>query len=138
MLNYSLDVYYSETLLYIYTKTITVMIGVNFLSLLIMVYVIIRHGKSLGVYRWLLLISFLLSYMLDVLLSLEHIVPLLPATIIYFDGLIGRYFGSKFLLSVLFSVVAIKLLMLCVILLYRYAMTFPGKFQDFMSKNKNL
>ena len=70
MLDYPLSVFHSETLLQIYSKTITVMVGVNFVSLLLMNYVIIIHGKVLQTYRWLLLLSFFISYSVDVVLAL--------------------------------------------------------------------
>jgi hypothetical protein len=95
MLDYPLEVFYSPTLVQIYSNAILIMVGVNTISLSCMTYIIVYHGKVLEMYRWLLLSSYIMSYIIDVGLALGHIVVFLPATIFYFDGIIEQIFGFQ-------------------------------------------
>src|SRR3569623_463348 len=72
MLNYSLEVFYPSTLFQIYHTTVLIMLVINTLVFVFISYAIIFHGKMLGVYRWLLLIVFILSYAVDFVLALGH------------------------------------------------------------------
>jgi hypothetical protein len=101
-------------------------------------YAIIFHGMILEAYRWLLLIIFILSYIIDSALVSGHMVPLLPATIVYFDGIIGRFFDSKLMISILLSTIAIKLFSLLFVIMYRYSMTTTGRLQEFFQTPTNL
>ena len=138
MLNYSLEVFYSPTLLQIYYTTVLIMFVINTVLFLFISYAIIFHGMILEVYRWLLLIIFILSYMIDFVLASGHFVLLLPATIVYFDGIIGRFFDAKLMISILVSLISMKLCTLLFTLIYRYAMTTLGRLQDFFQTPNNL
>lgn len=138
MLNYSIEIFNPVSFVQVYTIIITVMVVVNTLSFLLITYVIIFYGKSMEVYRWLLLVDFIAGYILDIALYCWHVIQFLPVPIYYFDGIIGRYLAAKFSLSLLFCFLMIKGLTLSVILLYRYAMAMPGPLQEFMKNNRNV
>jgi hypothetical protein len=138
MLDYPLEVFSSPVLIQIYSHVVVIMVGVNTISLSCMTYIIAYHGKILDTYRWLLLISYYMSYIVDLILALGHIVQFLPATIFYFDGIIGKYFDSKILLCVVFCAIEMKLLMMVCITLYRFANSTFGPLQEFFSVPRNL
>jgi hypothetical protein len=136
--NYSIEVFYSPILIEIYSTTVPIMLGINTISFICIFYVIVFHGQSLENYRWLLLNFFALSYLVDVVLAMEHQITFLPAIIFYFDGIIGRHMNAKLAISIFFSTIAIKLLGFLVIIIYRYANGISGKLQEFCAKPKNL
>jgi hypothetical protein len=138
MLNYSLEVFYSPTLLQLYYMTVLIMFVVNTVLFVFISYAIIFHGMILEVYRWLLLIIFILSYIIDFVLASAHFVPLLPPIIIYFDGIIGRFFDTKLMAGVLLSTIALKFVVILVVIMYRYSMTTTGRLQEFFQTPTNL
>ena len=73
-----------------------------------------------------------------VLAASGHFTPLLPALIIYFDSIIGRFVDAKLMLCIFLSIVAIKLLALLVVIMYRYSMTTTGRLQQFFQTPTNL
>ena len=73
MSNYTVDAYYSPLFYEIYTRTTQIMLFFSTISFTFMTFAIIRYGKSLKHYRWLLLISFILSYVVDLVLVFVHL-----------------------------------------------------------------
>ena len=138
MLNYSLEVFYSPTLLHLYYTIVLIMFVINTVLFLFISYAIIFHGMILEVYRWLLLIIFILSYIIDFVLASGYVVPLLPPIIVYFDGIIGRLFDTKLMIGILISTIAIKLFAILFVIMYRYSMTTTGRLQEFLQIPTNL
>ena len=95
MLNYSLNAFQSTILFEIYSKTAVIMLGFNTLAFIFMSYAIIFHGKTMGVYRWLLLQCFIFSYTLDIIISAQHIAIFFPVLMFYFDGISGEILSVK-------------------------------------------
>src|SRR6185437_1969750 len=95
MLNYSLEVFYSPLLIDIYTKMVVIMAVFSTIFYLFILYAIVIHGHDLGIYRWLMLASFTISYVIDLSFAFGHFVVYLPALIFNVEGIIGHYFGTK-------------------------------------------
>lgn len=133
MIDYPLEVLNPISFISSYTFVVQVMIFVNTFSLLFMLYIVTFYGKNMSFYPWLLFAGFTAGYLLDLLLFTGHLIQFLPLTLFYFDGILGKHIGSKFMLCLMFCFLIIKLLMLNLILLYRYSMSVGGKMQEFMS-----
>src|SRR4051794_39460404 len=83
---------------------------VNTISFSLISYAIIKHGRMLELYHWLLLAIFILSYAVDIVITVGHLVAYLPAIAVYSDGIIGKYISAKLTVRLYFSVFALKLL----------------------------
>src|SRR3569833_214825 len=95
MLNYSLEVFYSPLLIDIYAKMAVIMAIFSTIFYLFILYAIVVHGHVLGIYRWFMLASFTLSYVIDVFMALGHPVVYFPALVFNLEGISAHYFGTK-------------------------------------------
>ena len=137
MLNYSLEVFDAPDLLQIYSNTAKIMLCFNSLSFLYMIYVIVFHAGALGEYKWLILTSIVLSYSVDLFMTLAHLVDYLPAYLFYFDGILGKFISGRVLVTVYVDIIGIKLSFIEFLIFFRYARCIPGKLQVFIENPKN-
>lgn len=137
-MNYSLSIFHSPFLLELYTKTVTIMLFFNSFSFFFMSYAIIQQGKTLKYYRWLLLLNFFLSYLLDLSLFLIHPVQFFPALVFYFDGILGNLLDPRLSMAFLYIAISLKMLSIACLMSYRFAMSNPGKLQEILNKPKYL
>ena len=138
MLNYSLEVFYSPLLIDIYTKMVVIMAVFSTIFYLFILYAIVVHAHDLGIYRWLMLSSFTLSYVIDVSIAFGHPVIYLPALVFNVEGISAHYFGTKNVIIYDFIFVAEKIFSVALLNMYRFANCIPGRLQNFMEDRKNL
>lgn len=138
MLNYSLNVFYYPITVDLYARVSPIMFSMNTISFAVMMYVIFFNGKSLKMYRYMLMLCFMSVYTMDFVLTTGHIVQFLPAIVGYFDGILGRIVDAKTLFIVLIVTITMKMLTFCFLVVYRYAMGVPGRLQNFLKNRKYL
>lgn len=138
MLNYSLDVFYCPIICEIYSNVILITLVFNTIAFLFMLYAIIFKATTLGIYRWLLLKSFVLGYTVDLVICLVHLTFFLPAIIFQVDGLLKYTFGAKASFLLMLTVACFKMGSILYLVIYRCAMCFPGRFQELLKKTRYL